>query len=87
MVMKTGLLWFDDSPDRTLAQRIAQAAVRHFQKYGVIPNVCYVHASALGDDGCQVPGIEVRPNKSVLRYHLWIGREEQRSEEPLQGGD
>ena len=83
--MEEGLLWYDDSPDRSLAQKVALAAARHYRKYGVVPNVCYVNASALGGGGCDVPGIEVEPLKTVLRYHFWIGREERQVEKLLQG--
>ena len=77
--MKTGLLWFDDDPRHSLAERIAPAARRYCQKFGTSPNVCYVHPSTLGGDGktAQVGTIHVATSPSVLPHHLWIGQEDQ----------
>ena len=70
--MKEGLLWFDDNPSRTLAEKIASAARRYRQKFGATPNVCFVHPSA-ADGECEVGGVTVAPLRSVLRHHFWVG--------------
>lgn len=76
--MKTGLLWFDDDPGRTLDEKIVRAIKRHREKYNAEPNICYVHPSALGeDDELQVGDVHVLANATVLRYHFWIGREDE----------
>jgi hypothetical protein len=87
-MMKEGLLWYDDNPGRDLAAKIGPAVRRYRQKFGVAPNVCYVHASALASAGSprpggngherQVDGVRVAPLPSVLRHHFWVGREEKR---------
>ena len=76
--MKQGLLWYDDNPTRDLVVKIACAARRYIQKFGTIPDTCYVHHSAMSDDGkvTQVGGIRVSSRPSILRHHLWIGQEE-----------
>jgi hypothetical protein len=70
-----GLLWFDNSPARDLAAKVQLAAAHHLRKYGAEANACFVHPSALEAE-CAVDGVRVRPLPSVLRGHLWIGREE-----------
>ncbi|HUX77018.1 MAG TPA: hypothetical protein VMY40_10305 [Anaerolineae bacterium] len=79
-MMKEGLLWYDDNPGRDLAAKIGPAVRRYRQKFGVAPNVCYVHASALDGNGKveKVGGVRVSSRPSVLRHHFWVGREEER---------
>ena len=74
--MKTGLLWYDDNPHRTLQKKIARAAARHTQKYGHVPNVCYIHPSH-GNGLNKVGPVQVKTLHTVLPYHFWIGQEEQ----------
>ena len=73
--MKTGLLWFDGDPKHDLAHTVALAAARYRQKFGCVPNVCYVHKSAVLPGTGHVGNIEVKPLPTVLRYHFWIGCE------------
>jgi hypothetical protein len=75
--MKEGLLWYDDNPARELADKVGRAARRYRQKFGAVPNVCYVHPSALGGNGQvhQVGGLRVASLPSVLRHHFWVGQE------------
>ncbi len=76
--MKEGLLWYDDSPGHDLAEKVKRAARRYKQKFGVVPNVCYVHSSALNGNGqvTAVDGMRVTTRPTVLRHHFWIGQEE-----------
>lgn len=46
-----GLLWFDDDPRRSVGEKAAAAARRYVEKFGRLPNVCYVHPSMLGGEG------------------------------------
>jgi len=73
--MKTGLLWYDDDPKHSLAQKIARAAARYRQKHGEVPDVCFVHPSALGENGkmSKVGPVSVTARPSVLPHHFWIG--------------
>lgn len=75
-----GLLWYDDDPGRDLAEKIGRAMRRYQQKFGVAPDVCYVHPSALGGNGHgqKVGGVRVAALPSVLRHHFWLGQEGQR---------
>lgn len=76
--MRVGLLWYDDDPKRDLKEKVARAVERYRQKFGASPNVCYVHPSLL--DGYASPlcvdGVRVQSQRSVLRHHFWVGRED-----------
>lgn len=77
--MKSGLLWFDDDPGRDLAQKVAQAAYRYRQKFGVVPDTCYVHQDApLKNEEEWVGSVRVMTLPTVLRHHYWIGQRQER---------
>jgi hypothetical protein len=84
--MTTGMLWFNNS-DVPLAQKVAEAAAFHLQKYGRAPDLCLVNPSMLTKDdpdsinGANGGTISIRPNRIVLPGHLWIGVEEMPTEE------
>lgn len=79
--MKTGMLWFDDDPQKELEDKVLQAAAHYERKYGQLPNLCFVHPSALNGNGKQrvkrVGEVEIRPARSVLIHHFWLGVSEQ----------
>jgi hypothetical protein len=79
--MKEGLLWYDDSPQRDLGEKVGLAARRYKRKFGSLPDVCYVHPSALDGNGngaaSRVRGVRVSSRSSVLRHHFWVGQEEE----------
>jgi hypothetical protein len=77
--MKEGLLWYDDS-GRDLADKVGLAVRRYRQKFGAPPDACYVHPSALKDNGRvkEVGGVRVMALPSVLRHHFWLGQEGKR---------
>jgi len=78
--MKEGLLWYDDSPDTSLEQKVAQAAIRYMRKHGHLPTTCHVHPSALGGNGktSRAGNVLIAPLATVLRHHFWLGREEKK---------
>jgi len=76
--METGLLWFDDDPQRELEEKIKRAARHYQQKFGQPPNICYVHPSLLDGASRQVDKLEVAPLSSVLRHHFWVGKEREK---------
>lgn len=71
--MKTGMLWFDNDPKVDLATKIARAAAYYQRKYGMRPDLCFVHPTMLSTSQPHSQGIEVRPNRQVLPNHLWMG--------------
>ena len=80
--MKTGLLWFDDDPRKQLEEKVLRAATHYEHKYGQSPSLCFVHPSALGDNGNgkrparKAGAVEIRAGRSVLPHHLWLGMAE-----------
>jgi hypothetical protein len=74
--MRVGLLWFDDDPREQLEDKVIHAVLHYRHKYGHSPNLCFVYPSAFGDGKGQVreaDGAEIRPGRSVLRDHFWLG--------------
>lgn len=82
--MKTGLMWFDDDPHRLLEDKVLRAAAHYERKYGQLPNLCFVHPSAFNGNGNgkqdvkKAGEVEIRPARSVLLHHFWLGVAEQR---------
>ena len=71
--MKTGLLWFDDSPRVSLADKVVDA-VRHYrEKFGRSPNVCYVHPSTMADAKAAPAEVRVVMSTTVQPNHFWVG--------------
>jgi hypothetical protein len=79
--MNVGMLWFDNDPRTALTVKVARAADYYRQKYGLIPDLCLVHPSMLGEARPdlaeeQAGKVAVRSNRAILPGHLWIGTEE-----------
>jgi hypothetical protein len=79
--MNVGMLWFDNDPRTALAAKVSRAADYYRQKYGRVANLCMVNPSMLGEpqpamQELQAGKIAVRPNRSILPGHLWIGTED-----------
>ena len=76
--MKWGLLWFDDASD-DLAAKVTRAVAAFVERYGTVPDSCYVHPSALGNGvkaGMTVAGVQVWGRRETLCHHFWVGPEE-----------
>lgn len=76
--MRSGLLWFDDNPAATLEEKVRKAAAHYEHKYGLRPDLCFVHPPAFGGDGKveKVDGVTIRPGRSVLPHHFWLGKDD-----------
>ncbi|HEX9029912.1 MAG TPA: hypothetical protein VF823_12110 [Anaerolineales bacterium] len=81
--MNIGMLWFDNDPKAELNTKIERAAAYYRNKYGRTPTLCFVHPSMLpkvdGENSkpeaktVKSGDMEVRPTRSVLPNHFWIG--------------
>jgi hypothetical protein len=71
--MKTGLLWFDDSPKVTLAAKIENAARRYRERFGKSPDVCYVHPQTLARATTMPAHVQVIGSATIRPDHFWIG--------------
>ncbi len=75
--MNTGVLWYDDDPDRTLDKKVFAACARYAQKFGVAANTCYVHPLALGTATATVVNdVKVLAGKGMLRHNFFAVRED-----------
>ena len=76
--MKTGLLWFDNDKERPLPDKVAQAAAHYRAKFGQQPNRCYCHSADLNGEAGSVNCVTVAAASNVLKWHIWIGREDEK---------
>lgn len=72
--MVTGMLWFDNDPKLDLSSKIIKAADFYRKKYGISPDICFVHPSMIKNGVPSRNGIQVRPNTRVLPHHFWLGK-------------
>lgn len=70
--MNVGMLWLDDDKKRSLEEKVQRAAEYYREKYGQAPELCLVNSHMLADEE-KVGPIEVRPAKTVLLHHFWLG--------------
>ncbi len=74
MAINIGMLWYDDNPAHTLEVKIERAKEHYQTKYGAAPNLCYAHPATLaGEAEKVVAGVTIRPARTVLEHHFWIG--------------
>lgn len=85
--MEIGMLWFDNDKKASIPSKVEKAAHYYHQKYGVNPDVCYVHPQMItgengkkkssrkknGGEPLRIGKITVLKNEGVLPDHLWIG--------------
>lgn len=71
--MHTGMLWFDNS-NTALQIKIKNAADYYQKKYGKRPNLSLANPGMFENTKPFVfEGVEVRPYRTVLPGHIWIG--------------
>lgn len=75
--MKIGMMWFDNSPKKSLPEK-CNGAIQYFtDKYGMRPTVIVVHPSMATatdtKDYKTVLGVTIEISRSVLPNHFWIG--------------
>ncbi len=71
--------WYDDTPKKSVTEKIEEAIERFVAKFGEAPNVCLVNA----ENVVAIEGLEVKAAPYVRPNHFWIGREEVPSEATL----
>ncbi len=86
--MEIGMLWFDNDKKTSIPSKVEKAARYYQQKYGVNPDLCYVHPKTVRDENTGNGGkkkterqepltvgkIKVLRNEKVLPDHFWIGK-------------
>ena len=78
--MHTGMLWFDNDPKTTLSVKIQKAMEYYNKKFGRIPDICLVNPTMLeaGQKKLELGKMIIRPYRSVMPGHFWIGVEDQK---------
>ena len=71
-VMKIGMMWLDTDKQRSLEEKVRRAADYYRDKYGRFPEFCLVNSRILTDEK-KVGRVKVRPGKSVMPGHFWLG--------------
>ncbi|OGD71090.1 hypothetical protein A3A84_00785 [Candidatus Collierbacteria bacterium RIFCSPLOWO2_01_FULL_50_23] len=74
--MDIGMILYDDDPKMLFDQKVTRAADYYKSKYGVVPNVCFVHPSLLGCPEKIIGEVTVRRSRIVMPNHFWLGVEE-----------
>ncbi len=72
--MDMGMLWFDDNPAITIADKVSKAASYYAAKYGRKPTICFVNPGMLKDQTVEKSGgVEIRTSRTILHHHFWLG--------------
>lgn len=71
-MLDIGMLWLDDSKNRSFEEKLSRAVDYYRNKYGRVPNLCLVNNKMLHDEK-KIGGIQVRPVGNVLLHHFWLG--------------
>jgi hypothetical protein len=72
--MVTGMLWFDNDPKSDLNSKIVRAVDFYQKKYGIKPDLCFVHPTMVKGEAIGRIAVEIRTNTRVLPHHFWIGK-------------
>jgi hypothetical protein len=73
MVMKVGLLWYDDDPKRPWVEKVDDAAQRYYEKFGVYPDTCYVNPATLPTGQAVHGRLRIVLAGAILPNHFWLG--------------
>ena len=81
--MDIGMLWFDNDQQTSIPNKVERAAQYYQKKYGVNPDICYVHPKMVNGvasskketrkDPIKIGNILLLINEMVLPDHFWIG--------------
>ncbi len=71
--MKSGLLWYDGDPKKSIWDKVDEAAQRYYQKFGVQPNTCYVNPQVLPEGKSSRGSLRVISAPTILPNHIWLG--------------
>jgi hypothetical protein len=76
-MMREGLLWFDNDPNRKLADKISRAVTRYQVRFGCRPTTCYLSVRDFDGQTGEVNGVQLKPASDVRPHHFWIGVEQE----------
>ncbi len=70
--MKHGLLWYDSDPNKSLGEKIADAAKHYRDKFGAEPTTCYVHPEQINAKQAKNGKLRVLGAPKLLPNHFWL---------------
>ena len=70
--MNVGMMWLDTDQKRSFDEKVRRAAEYYEDKYGHLPELCFVNNNALSTEK-NVDTVKVQPIKTVLPGHFWLG--------------
>jgi len=81
---RKGLLWFDNDPRRPLEEKVKRAAQRYKEKFGRMPNVCYINPTLLAQNEgltslpIQKATVKLVASPTILPNHFLVSFVEKR---------
>jgi hypothetical protein len=79
MRLREGLIWFDNSPRATFAEKVQAATAAFERRYRQVADVCYVNPVDLPGEGSLPAHVAVIPERTVLRHHFIVGHQGRRA--------
>ena len=71
--MRSGLLWYDNSA-KPLTEKIQGAAKRYCEKFGVMPDTCFVNPNDLPQPAPTThDNITIATKITIMPNHVWLG--------------
>lgn len=70
--LQQGELWVDDSPRKTLEEKVSGALIHYKNKTGKKATVVLVNPKAI-DEATRINGVVVAPARHVLLHHFFVG--------------
>lgn len=70
--MNEGMLWLDDTKNRTVEDKIMRALIWYKEHYDPKPTLCFVNQAAVKEE-TKIEGIDIRPASFIQPNHFWIG--------------
>ena len=70
--VEVGLLWFDDNPKVPLAIKVENAVRRYRERFGRMPEVCYVHPRTLAGAEELPVHLRVIERATIQPNHFWV---------------
>jgi hypothetical protein len=75
MRLREGLIWFDNSPRVTFAEKVQAAMAAFERRYRQAADVCYVNPVDLPPETSLPAEVAVIPERTVLRHHFYVGHQ------------
>jgi hypothetical protein len=74
--MEIGMMWRVNNTAESLTDKIKEAADYYSNKYGSVPDTCFINPAMLKESQVEIVGISIRPYRPILPNCLWIGNED-----------